>query len=136
MNYWPMKPKISNKLKSFVAKRATYQCEYCRLPEKDTLIRFHLEHIVSLKHGGSEIPDNLAYACPDCNFYKGTDLGTYLDNSEVFTRLFNPRKDNWDDHFELIEGLIQAKTPIAEATIRILQMNKPERIEIRKMIFL
>lgn len=62
-------------------------------------------------------------------------MGTYLDNSEVFTRFFNPRKDNWHDHFKLTEGHIEPKTAIGEATVRIFQINKLDRVEIRKMIF-
>ncbi len=128
-----MKQRISNEQKQFVAKRADFRCEYCLLPDRDTLIRFHIEHIRSVKHGGSNELENLAYACPDCNYYKGTDLGTFLHDHENIIRFFNPRIDNWFDHFESIEGVLHSKTDIGTATIKIFQINQFDRIQIRKM---
>lgn len=130
-----MQRRISNELRQRVAKRAANRCEYCGLPEFDSLIRFHIEHIISIKHGGSNNLENLAYSCPDCNFYKGTNIGTYLTGGKHFTRFFDPRHDKWSDHFELVEGVTNAKTEIEAVTIRILQMNKPDRIETRKMLW-
>jgi hypothetical protein len=128
-----MKRKISDELKGMVAKRAGYRCEYCRLPERDSLLKFHVEHIRSSKHSGSGDFENLAYSCPDCNHYKGTDLGTYLDEDEIFTRFFNPRKDKWFDHFKALEGVLYAQNDVGEATIRIFQINNPDRVEIRQL---
>lgn len=128
-----MKRKISDEVKQMVAKRAGYRCEYCRLPERDALLKFHVEHIRSSKHSGSDDAENLAYSCPDCNCYKGTDLGTYLDEEEIFTRFFNPRKDKWFDHFKTIEGVLYPQTDVGEATIRIFQMNNLDRVEIRQL---
>ena len=129
-----MKRKISSTQKDFVAKRASYRCEYCRLPALDAIIQFHIEHIKSIKHGGSNDLDNLAYSCPDCNFYKGTDLGTYLNENEIFIRFFNPRVDHWLDHFKILDGVLYSNTEIAEATIQIFQMNKTDRVELRRML--
>lgn len=39
-------------LQTVVAERASFRCEYCRLPEIAALVKFHFEHIISLKHGG------------------------------------------------------------------------------------
>ncbi len=47
-------------LQKTTAERANFRCEYCRLPEIAALIKFHFEHIVSLKHGGKTISSNLA----------------------------------------------------------------------------
>ena len=129
-----MKRKISDELKQMVAKRAGYRCEYCRLPERDSLLKFHVEHIRSSKHSGTDNFENLAYSCPDYNYYKGTDLGTYLDENEVFTRFYNPRKDEWFEHFKVVEGVLYPKTDEGEATIRIFQINKPDRIDIRQLL--
>jgi len=131
-----MKRKISDELKQKVAKRAGYRCEYCRLPERDSLIKFHVEHIRSSKHSGSDSFENLAYSCPDCNLYKGTDLGTYLDENEIFVRFFNPRKDNWFEHFNAFEGSIYSLTEIGRATLKIFQMNSTYRVEIRHLFAL
>lgn len=58
------------------AERAGSRCEYCRLPAVDSFYGFQIDHVVSRKHGGTTVLDNLACACPDCNRNKGTDLGT------------------------------------------------------------
>ncbi|MFN0035913.1 MAG: HNH endonuclease [Saprospiraceae bacterium] len=108
--------------------RAGHRCEYCKLPPLDFLLRFHVDHIRSIKHGGASGKENLAYCCPDCNTRKGADVGTFLNGPDSFTRFFNPRTDNWHDHFEAFEGAIYPKTPIGEATIKILQLNDPDRI--------
>jgi 5-methylcytosine-specific restriction endonuclease McrA len=35
-----------------------------------------IEHIIAEKHGGATQEANLALTCPDCNRFKGTDLGS------------------------------------------------------------
>ena len=91
---------IPDHFRQAVAERAGYRCEYCRRLEADSFIKYQIDHIISLKHGGSSELENLAFSCPICNSNKGTDLGTILEDEEVFVRLFHPRKHNWFDHFE------------------------------------
>lgn len=127
-----MRHRIDPEMRRFVAERAERCCEYCRVPEVDFLIEFHVDHIRSIKHGGTTVPENLAYACSDCNAHKGTDLSTFLDNDAVFTRFFNPRTDLWSEHFETSEGVVYAQTPIGAATIKIFQINEIDRVIIRQ----
>lgn len=62
-------------VRKFVRERALDRCEYCRLPQSiGALIRFHVEHICPRQHGGGESPENLALACPNCNWHKGPNL--------------------------------------------------------------
>ena len=125
---------ISKRQRDFVAQRAQNCCEYCLMPEQFSLFTFHIDHVISLKHGGKTHLDNLAFCCGICNANKGTDLGTILSNAETIIRFFNPRIDHWLDHFELIEGMIHHKTIIAEATIKIFRFNEMERILERKLL--
>jgi hypothetical protein len=97
-------------------------------PEGDSFIKYQIDHIVSLRHGGATVADNLAFCCPICNNYKGADLGTVLDDEAVVVRLFNPRRQNWFEHFEVVEGAIYSKTPTGEATIKLLEFNEISRI--------
>jgi 5-methylcytosine-specific restriction endonuclease McrA len=119
---------ISEKDREFVAQRAYYCCEYCLYSDKDVLFKHQIDHIISVKHGGTTELDNLAYACFFCNNAKGSDIGTMLLPNRDLIRFYNPRGDNWDDHFELYHGVIYAKTQIGEATIKILEMNDVDRI--------
>lgn len=127
-----MSRKIPIALRLQVAERAQFRCEYCRLPQDAYYYEFQVDHIRSIKHRGPTVLENLAYCCPDCNKYKGSDIGTYLNEDIPLARFFNPRIDEWFDHFEVFEGAIYPKTEIGEATIRTLQLNIPDRIIIRQ----
>lgn len=117
-------------LRQLVRERANYICEYCLAFEGHSFVKFQIEHIISLKHGGLTKEDNLALSCFTCNNNKGTDIGTILDD-EHFVRFYHPRKDRWKAHFELEGHLILPKTGIGEATIKILGLNDDERLEER-----
>ena len=109
-------------------------CEYCRLAEAVSFYTFHIEHIKSIKHGGLSILFNLAYCCPDCNFFKGTDLGTFVNSDTNLVRFFNPRKDIWEEHFELQNGSIYGITEIGITTERIFKFNDIERLIFRRQL--
>lgn len=123
-----MSRNIPDALRKTVAERAGYRCEYCRRLEADSFIKFQIDHIISRKHRGQTILENLAYSCSICNGNKGSDIGTILQDSETFVRLFNPRKHSWFDHFYVQEGMICSKTDIGEATILVLELNAVSRI--------
>lgn len=125
---------ISQATKKEVANRARNKCEYCLQSERVSYFRFHIEHIKSIKHGGNNMSNNLAYCCPDCNYYKGTDIGTFVGDSDNLVRFFNPRKDIWNEHFDLSEGLINGKTEIGKATVKIFRFNEIERLIFRKQL--
>jgi hypothetical protein len=125
--------RISEALRDFVVHRANSCCEYCLLDSKYSFFSFHIEHIVSLKHGGQTQPNNLALACSICNFNKGSDIATRLLPHPELIRFFNPRTDNWHEHFKHEEsGLIIAKTNIGEATLKIFKFNHPDSLIERK----
>ncbi len=127
---------ISNSIRTFVAKNAQFHCEYCLLLERYAILPFHIEHIISLKHGGTSDIENLAFSCPECNNHKGSDIATFIGiDSSNLVRFFNPRKDKWVDHFEIEStGVINAKTSIGKATIKILNVNQATSVEIRKIL--
>ena len=76
--------------------------------------------------------DNLALACPDCNRYKGPNLTTLDAETREIVRLFQPRRDVRDEHFEYREARVVGLTPIGMATVRLPQMNAKDRVEIRE----
>lgn len=127
---------IPETLRKLVAKRAGHRCEYCRISAVDSFFVFHIDHIISLKHGGKTRADNLAYACQICNLNKGTDIYTFLDDPTAPVRFFNPRTDVWNEHFQVDKlGAVSSKTPIGATTLKIFDLNHPESvIERREMI--
>ncbi|MEA2085071.1 MAG: HNH endonuclease [Thermodesulfobacteriota bacterium] len=93
----------SAEIRQLVAERAGRRCEYCLIHEDDTFLGCEVDHIISKKHGGSNEPENLAYACLFCNRHKGTDIGSIHPNTGKLTRFYNPRKDRWGKHFQLTQ---------------------------------
>ncbi|HEX9939134.1 MAG TPA: HNH endonuclease signature motif containing protein [Longimicrobium sp.] len=90
---------------------------------------YEVDHILSLKHGGRSDLRNFAFACFDCNRFKGTDVGSIVPGSAAFTRLYNPRMDVWPEHFRLDLGVfIIGITGIGAATARVLDLNARGRI--------
>jgi hypothetical protein len=115
-----------------VRKRAQGRCEYCREPEHVSLHGFHVDHIISQKHDGSDDLENLAWACPACNITKGTDIASYDRATGTLVPYFNPRSHAWDDHFVFEDDVILGKTAIGRVTVRMLELNHPEKIETRR----
>ena len=100
--------------------------------EDDVGFPHQIDHIISRKHGGSSGIGNLAYACTLCNRYKGTDIAS-IDHSGRPIRLFDPRRDSWDEHFKLDGPIIQPLTPVGEVTARMLRLNAAERVIERRL---
>ena len=122
---------ISAELRQTIADRANQLCEYCLIAEANTFYGCEVDHIISLKHGGSSEADNLAYACALCNRAKGSDIGSIASSGEL-TRFFNPRTDRWSEHFRLEGPTIQPLTAIGEVTARIFGFNESTRIYERE----
>jgi hypothetical protein len=74
----------------------------------------------------------LALACDRCNAYKGPNLTSIDPDTSAVVPLFNPRQDIWGDHFAVHGGRIAGLTPNSRATIRLLNMNAPRRVELRE----
>jgi len=127
---------ISAQRREQVRLRARERCEYCGLGEEHLpLWPFHLEHIIAEQHGGSDDVENLAWSCQRCNLRKGTNLAAVDPQSKTTVPLFHPRRDSWLDHFHLeSNGSIHGRTSIGRATAGLLQMNAPERVEIRRLL--
>jgi len=122
-------------VRDFVRSRANDRCEYCLLPQSiGSSIRFHIEHIRSRQHGGTDHPDNLALACPNCNWYKGPNIAGVDPETSSLAPLFDPRIEKWHDHFKLFSIRIEGQTPSGRATVELLRMNAPERIDVRRRL--
>lgn len=127
--------RISQSLRHFIRDRARQRCEYCLYPEALSYFAFEIEHIISEKHGGVTAPDNLALACPFCNRFKGTDLGSLDPETGQLTPFFNPRLQKWTEHFRIEDGYIIPFTPEGRVTVLIFQFNHPDRlIERRRLL--
>src|SRR5687768_907656 len=97
----------------FVAARAKHVCEYCRAPEAVFNLSFEVEHIIPISRGGSDEEKNLALSCRSCNLYKSDSVSFFDNETQSEIRLFNPRQDNWNEHFfiDKTNGEIMGLTP-------------------------
>jgi hypothetical protein len=118
-------------LREQVSRRANGRCEYCRLPSEFTSMPFQLDHIIAEKHGGPTTLENLAWSCLDCNSFKGPNIAGYDGEERQTVRLYNPRTDNWADHFEWDGPTLRPKSAIGRVTISVLRLNLPYRIAVR-----
>lgn len=122
---------ISAALRHRVMQRARYCCEYCLEPNELSFYPHEIDHIAAEKHGGSSDDKNLACACWRRNRYKGSDLTSFdLDTGNI-VRLFNPRTQDWYEHFTLDGPRIVPLSPEARATAVLLHYNTPERVAER-----
>jgi len=46
--------------------------------------------------------------------------------------LFDSRADRWDDHFAIVDREIIGLTVAGRAAVRLLRMNEPEYVEVRR----
>jgi HNH endonuclease len=125
---------LGRKLRAEAASRAGFRCEYCLIHEDDAGFPHQADHIMSVKHGGATHSTNLAYACVLCNRHKGSDIASIDPGSGELVKLFNPRLDNWSDHFQVDAGWIIPISKCGEATTRLLRLNAPERMAERRML--
>ena len=125
---------IPTVLRRLVYERARSSCEYCLVPETVALTAHQVDHIIAQKHGGPTTADNLALSCALCNKHKGSDLASLDPETSEVALLFHPRRDRWADHFQLAGARVVPLTPVGRATVRLLQLNQPERIAERKLL--
>jgi hypothetical protein len=125
---------VSVELRHLVYDRAGSTCEYCLMPEIAVLVSHEIDHVIAEKHGGRTEAGNLALACTICNKYKGSDLASIDPVSGEIVRLYQPRSDRWQDHFQLQGREILPLTAIGRVTVRLLQFNRSERLEERKCL--
>jgi hypothetical protein len=136
---------LSERDKQAVWRRAGYRCEYCRLVGWE----LQVEHIVPRSPrrratGGASgaVPErlddleNLAAACAHCNRLKG-DFVTGRDPlSGREVRLFDPRRDDWDEHFSWSSDYLHLLplSDIGGATVARLRANDPILVRQRRLL--
>lgn len=127
---------ISDAIRQLVREKANYLCEYCHSPERLSANRFTIDHVIPRSLGGSDDLHNLALACRRCNERRYNFMTGVDPETQTGVPLFNPRRDNWAEHFLWLEGgvTIQGITAIGRATCVRLDLNDmryPEADSIR-----
>ncbi len=126
---------ISSDLRQRIAEQANFRCGYCLRTEALMGMPMTIDHLIPQAKGGLTVEENLWLACRRCNEFKGAQTHAVdLETSQTFA-IFNPRQQNWDEHFTWSEDgtEIQGKTTIGRVTITALQLNNPEIIVTRRL---
>lgn len=125
---------VPTALRRITLARARGCCEYCRVHQDDSDVSYHFEHIVAVAHGGKSLENNLALSCSQCNLHKGSNIAAADPDTDEPTFLFHPRRHRWHDHFRLYGAFIEPLTPEGRATVFVLHLNDPKRIEQRELL--
>jgi hypothetical protein len=94
-----------------------------------------IEHIIPKAQGGTDADENLWLSCRLCNEAKGIQTEAIDPLTKNTVPLFNPRTQNWPDHFAWNEEGIYmiGKSASGRATIEALSLNTEFRIRARKL---
>jgi hypothetical protein len=114
-----------------VRERAEFCCEYCRLPQAFSSIPFEIDHVIARKHGGATSLENLALSCFYCNSFKGPNIAGLDPDTGELSRLFHPRQDRWEHHFQWEGPRLSGLSLIGRATIEVLGINSPDCVLLR-----
>ncbi len=129
-----MSSELSTGLRKLVIERAKNRCEYCLLPQSVSLHKHEPDHIVPLQHGGQTDVNNLTLSCMRCNRYKGPNVGSFDPETGNLVPFFNPRTQDWANHFELNGAIIRPRTAEARVTVKIFRMNDEDRVLERQRL--
>jgi hypothetical protein len=69
-----------------------------------------------------------------CNRHKGPNVAGIDAESGELTKLFDPRHDDWNRHFEWNGPEIVPLSPIGRVTVSVLFMNDPEVLWLRSTL--
>jgi HNH endonuclease len=125
---------INASLRKQVYQEARGCCEYCLIPDIATFAPHEIDHIIAEKHGGLTEAENLALSCTLCNKHKGSDLTSIDPETGEIVPLYHPRQDLWREHFQIKDAEFTALSAKARVTIRLLQLNRQDRIEERQFL--
>ena len=124
---------MNKALRKAIKVRAKYLCEYCLSPEYYSPDPFENDHILPFSKKGQSILENYAFACSGCNGIKYNATHAIDPATGQSVRLYNPRLDEWKDHFCWNEDftIIIGISPIGRATVLRLKLNRESVINLR-----
>ena len=116
-----------------VRDRTDNRGEYCGISQSGQEATFHVDHVHPRRDGGTTISGNLALACVSCSLRKGARTSAPDPETGQRTNVFNPRTNQWNDHFRLADDFsIVGTTAVGRASVQTLAMNRALAVAIRK----
>lgn len=125
---------IPKLLRDQVRREARNRCGYCLIQQEIVGIQLHVEHILPEAAGGETVLENLWLACSECNNHKGAQVDAVDPHSNERVALFNPRLQQWTEHFRWSEDGAQiiGISATGRATVTALDLNQPFMLIARR----
>lgn len=125
---------LSEELRRQLEEADDHRCAYCQTSQVNSGQRMVPDHIIPVSKEGETTFGNLCFACRTCNEFKGS-CTTGIDPLTGQTMpLFNPRQQDWFDHFAWEDGgtRIVGLTAVGRATVVTLQTNHEVIVPARR----
>lgn len=128
--------KYPPEIRQYLEDRAGGYCEYCKANVVFSPHPFTIDHIIPKSAGATDDLDNIAYACFGCNRCKHDKFTAIDPFSQTVVPIFNPRTEDWNDHFvwNADTTRLLGLTAIGRATIEKLKLNRPELVRMREAL--
>lgn len=127
--------KIPAALGRRVRQQARHRRGYCLCSEVLIGMRMEIEHFIPLALNGQTLEENLWLSCRRCNGFKGLLIQAIDPETQESAPLFNPRQQNWYEHFVWSEDGSEfiGLTAAGRATVNALNLNYPIAVMARKL---
>jgi hypothetical protein len=122
---------VSQALRESVRELFNFRCGYCGVTETESGGQLEIDHFCPQSHGGQDTLDNLVYACPACNRFKGQHYWPAPEAGPDL-RLLHPQENDLPAHSELLpDGRLIGATKRGWFHIQRLRLNRTQLIELR-----
>jgi hypothetical protein len=125
---------LPEEIKEKIRKLAGNRCGYCLSPQEYVPADLQFDHILPSSKGGSDDEENRWLLCVKCNRAKSDKTDGYDEETRKRHLLFNPRTQNWHEHFEWSSDGLQiiGKTPTGRVTVIEANLNNSLYIQVRR----
>ncbi len=121
---------VSQMLRESIRALYDFRCGYCGVTETESGGQLEIDHFCPRSHGGKDTVDNLVYACPTCNRFKGDYWPVPEASPDLM--LLHPQQDDLSAHIgSLPDARLIGLTKRGWFHIQRLRLNRAQLIELR-----
>ena len=121
---------VSQTLRESIRALYGFRCGYCGVTETESGGQLEIDHFRPRSRGGEDTLDNLVYACPTCNRFKGGYWPVPEASPDLM--LLHPQQDDLSAHTgSLPDGRLIGLTKRGWFHIQRLRLNRAQLIELR-----
>lgn len=136
----PKRKPISKHVRFEVFKRDEFTCQYCGAHPPGVLL--HVDHIVAVAAGGTNVIDNLVTSCEPCNAGKGArSLGAVPASMTQKADVIREREEQIRGYQEVVEARAMRLEQEVQRVVDVYERFNPEwtlsersRISVRSFI--